>query len=134
MSTRPGRGGLLSAIRSWFTGSQPEAAVRLCQVGWRDPTAGLAGRSGDVAFVWLPVPGPGRYRWIVVASESRLVAMPDTHLLAGRQGVDFAELLDEPFLVLPKSAGGGWSYWLALAARDGRPPRIGAEIATTGET
>ncbi|WP_431776145.1 LysR substrate-binding domain-containing protein [Streptomyces cucumeris] len=134
MSTSPGRGGLLPAIRSRFTGSYPEATVRLRQVGWQDPTAGLADHPSDVAFVWLPIPDPDRYRWIVVASEPRLVAMPDTHPLAGRQIVDFADLLDEPFLALPKSAGELRSYWLALDARDGRPPRIGAEIATTDET
>jgi LysR substrate binding domain len=48
--------------------------------------------------------------------------------------VDFAELLDEPFLALPESAGPLRDYWLALDARAGRPPRIGAEIASTDET
>lgn len=134
MSTSPGRGGLLPAIRSRFTGAHPLATVRLRQVGWQDPTAGLADGSSDVAFVWLPIPDPDRYRWIVVADEHRMVAMPDTHPLAGRQVVDFADLLDEPFLALPESAGELRNYWLALDARGGRPPRIGAEIATTDET
>jgi len=134
MSTSPGRGGLLAAIRSRFSELRPEATVQLRQVGWDDPTAGLADRSVDVAFVWLPLPDPGRYHCIVVAEEPRLVAMADSHPLAGRDVVDFADLLDEPFLALPPAAGPLRAHWLALDARDGRPPRIGAEIASTDET
>jgi DNA-binding transcriptional LysR family regulator len=134
MSTSPGRGGLLPAIRSRFTDAHPTAAVKLRQVSWDDSTAGLADGTSDVAFVWLPIPDPGRYTWVVVAEEPRLVAMPETHPLAGREVIDFADLLDEPFLALPKSAGVLRDYWLALDARGGRPPRIGAEIASTDET
>jgi DNA-binding transcriptional LysR family regulator len=51
MSTSPGRGGLLAAIRSRFTALHPAATVQLRQVGWDDPTAGLADGTADVAFV-----------------------------------------------------------------------------------
>jgi DNA-binding transcriptional LysR family regulator len=108
--------------------------VQLRQIGWNDSTAGLADRAVDVAFVWLPLPDPGRYRWIVVAEEPRLVAMADSHPLARHDVIEFAELLDEPFLALPPDAGPLRDYWLALDARDGRSPRIGAEIASTDET
>ena len=134
MSTSPGRGGLLPAIRSRFTAAQPQATVKLRQVSWDDPTAGLADGTVDVAFVWLPLPDSGRFRWVLVADEPRLVALPGTHPLARREVVDFAELLDEPFLALPESAGPLRDYWLALDARDGKPPRIGAEIAGAEET
>lgn len=134
MSTSPGRGGLLPAIRSRFTAACPHAQVRLRQVGWEDATAGLADGTSDVAYVWLPLPDPDRYRWLVVAAEPRLVALPETHPLAVRETVDFADLLDEPFLALPESTGELRDYWLALDARGGRPARIGAEIAGTEET
>jgi DNA-binding transcriptional LysR family regulator len=134
MSTSPGRGGLLPAIRSRFTAIHPEATVQLRQVSWDDPTAGLASGRADVAFVWLPLPEPARYTWIVVAREQRLVAMPEAHPLASRDEIDFADLLDEPFLALPPSAGPLRDYWLAADARGGRPPRVGAEIASTDET
>src|ERR1700685_925594 len=103
MSTSPGRGGLLPAIRSRFSALRPEAVVQLRQVGWGDSTAGLADGTVDVAFVWLPLPDPGRYQWVVVAEEQRLVAMPDSHPLASRDVIDFADLLDEPFT--PAAAG-----------------------------
>ena len=134
MSTSPGRSGLLAAIRSRFTAAHPDATVQLRQVSWDDPTAGLADRAVDVAFVWLPLPDPARYQWVVVAEEQRLVAMSDRHPLASRDVVDFNDLAGEPFLALPHSAGPQRDYWLATDARDGRPPRIGAEIASTDET
>jgi DNA-binding transcriptional LysR family regulator len=134
MSTSPGRGGLLPAIRSRFTAARPEANVRLRQVSWADPTAGLADGDADVAFVWLPLPDAERYGWTVVAEEPRLVALPDTHPLAARAEVDFADLVDEPFLALPPDAGPLRDHWLALDERGGRLPRIGAEIASTEET
>ncbi|WP_179382350.1 LysR family transcriptional regulator [Streptomyces sp. SA15] len=134
MSTSPGRGGLLPAIRSRFTAAHPETAVRLRQVNWEDPTAGLADGDADVAFVWLPLPDQDRYAWTVIAEEPLQVALPETHPLAARTEIDFADLLDEPFLALPESTGPLRDYWLALDARDGRPARIGAEIASTEET
>ncbi|MFI8878845.1 LysR family transcriptional regulator [Streptomyces sp. NPDC055243] len=134
MSTRPARGGLLPAVRSRFSEAHPSATIRLRQVSWQDPSAGLADGAADVAFVWLPLPDLERYAWVVVAEEPRHVALPGTHRLADRDEVDFADLLDEPFLALPEAAGALRDYWLALDARAGRPPRIGAEIASTDET
>jgi DNA-binding transcriptional LysR family regulator len=134
MSTSPGRGGLLPAIRSRFTAAHPEVTLRLRQVTWDDPTAGLADGDTDVAFVWLPLPDRERYAWTVVVEEPRLVAMPDGHPLAGREEIGFAELADEPFLALPRSAGRLRDFWLGVEDRDGRAPRIGAEVASTEET
>ena len=134
MSTSPGRGGMLPAVRSRFTAEHPEAALMLHQIGWSDPTAGPADGSSDVAFVWLPLPDAGRYRWIVMAEEPRLVALPETHRLAQRETIDFADLLDEPFLALPRSAGPLRDHWLATDVRDGCAPVIGAEISSPDET
>jgi len=134
MSTSPGRGGLLAAIRSRFTALQPAATVELRQASWGDPTAGLADGVVDVAFVWLPVPDPDRYQWVVVAEEPRLVAMADGHPLTSQATIEVADLIDEPFLALPPSAGPLRDYWLATDVRGGRPPRIGAEVASTEET
>ncbi|MFI5551138.1 LysR family transcriptional regulator [Streptomyces sp. NPDC051738] len=134
MSTSPGRGGLLPAIRSRFTAAHPDTVLRLRQVSWEDPTAGLADGDADVAFVWLPLPDADRYAWTVVAEEPRLVALPESHPLAALTEVDFADLADEPFLAMPASAGPLRDYWLALEERGGRAPRVGAEIASTEET
>ncbi|NUS91446.1 MAG: LysR family transcriptional regulator, partial [Nocardia sp.] len=76
----------------------------------------------------------GRYEWLVVAREPRVVALPDSHVLAGRAQVDFTDLLDEPFLALPESARALRDYFLAVDERGGRPPIIGGEISSTEET
>ncbi|HEX5400669.1 MAG TPA: LysR substrate-binding domain-containing protein [Pseudonocardiaceae bacterium] len=134
MSTSPGRGGMLPAIRSRFTEEQPHAVLTLHHVGWYDATAGLADGSSDVAFVWLPIPDEARYAWLVVAEEQRLVALPQTHPLAAKEVVDFADLLTEPFLALPESAGQLRDYWLAMDERHGVAPVVGDEIASADET
>ncbi|MEU6378227.1 LysR substrate-binding domain-containing protein [Streptomyces sp. NPDC046909] len=134
MSTSPGRGGLLPAVRSRFTAAHPDAELQVRQVSWSDPTAGLADGDADVAFVWLPLPDAERYTWTVVAEEPRLVALPEGHPLADRAELDFADLADEPFLALPRSAGPLRDYWLALDEHPGRTVRVGAEIAGTEET
>ncbi|MGW7412923.1 LysR family transcriptional regulator [Streptomyces sp. NPDC054863] len=134
MSTSPGRGGLLPAIRSRFTAEHPEATPSVRQVGWSDPTAGLADGSSDAAFVWLPLPEPSRYAHLVLAEEPRLVALPTSHPLADRIAIDFTDLLHEPFLALPPTAGPLRDYWLAADARNGTPPRIGAVVAGPDET
>jgi len=108
--------------------------VELRQVSWEDSTAGLADGSADVAFVFLPLPEPERFDWVVVAQEECLVALPETHPLARCDVVDIGDLLDEPFLALPAGSGPLRDFWLATAARGGRPPRIGAQIASTDET
>ena len=83
--------------------------------------------------MWLPLPAPP-YRWVTIAREPRLVALPNDHRLATRDEVSIGDLRDEPFLALPQSAGPLRDYWLALEDRDGHPVRIEAEINDTEET
>lgn len=51
MSTSPGRGGMLPAIRSRFSAEHPDVTLTLRQISWVGSTAGLADGSTDVAFV-----------------------------------------------------------------------------------
>ncbi|GAB3754690.1 LysR family transcriptional regulator [Microlunatus parietis] len=136
ISTGLGRG-LLPAIRARFADAAPTATLQLRQIGWADTTGGLTGPAEegcDAAFVWLPLAEPERYDWITVATEQRLVLLPAGHRLAGAEAIPFESLLDEPFLALPAAAGVNRDFWLATESRGGRPPVIGAEIASTDET
>jgi DNA-binding transcriptional LysR family regulator len=132
MHTSPGRQ-LLPEVRARLVAACPDATLELRQVAWADRTAGLAERATDAAFVWLPLPQPP-YRWVTIAREPRLVAMPTGHPLAGRESVALADLLDEPFLALPAAAGPLRDYWLALAERGSHPVHVAAEINDTEET
>jgi DNA-binding transcriptional LysR family regulator len=136
MSTGVGRG-LLPAVRARLSTAVPGARLRLRQVPWDDPTAGVTAdgpRRADAAFVWLPVPQPERFAWMTVTTERRLLAMPSTHRLAGQETVDIGELLDEPFLALPRTSADLRDYWLATDARHGHPVIVGAEVGDTEET
>ncbi|MFF4648485.1 LysR family transcriptional regulator [Streptomyces sp. NPDC001380] len=106
--------------------------ITLRLVPWEDPSAGLADGTSDLAFVWLPLPGAG-LATRTLARERRWVALPAGHRLADRSEVDFAELGDEPFVALPRSAGPLRDFWLATEARGGREPRVGAEAASPDE-
>jgi DNA-binding transcriptional LysR family regulator len=132
MHTSPGRG-LLPRVRAMMVASCPGVELELRQVAWSDPTAGLAAQVTDAAFVWLPLDRPP-YRWVTIAREPRLVALPNAHRLAGRESVSIADLLDEPFLALPTTAGPLRDHFLALEERKGHPIRIAAEINDTEAT
>ena len=133
MQTSPGRG-LLGAVRARLARDGLDVGLELRQVGWEDPSAGLVAGGTDAAFVWLPLATPTAFAWITVAREPRLVALPAGHRLAAREAVVLADLYDEPFLALPRSAGPGRDYWLAAGERDGHPVTVAAEITDTEET
>ncbi|HTF47734.1 MAG TPA: LysR family transcriptional regulator [Pseudonocardia sp.] len=133
ISTSVGRG-LLPAIKCAFTERRPGWQLQIRQIDWNDPSVGLRDGSTDVTLRWLPVPEPSAVSWQVLSTEPRWVAMSAKHRLADCQEVDFADLLDEPFLALPTSAGPLRDYWLAIDHRQGRPIRVGAEVHNADET
>ena len=133
MSTSVGRG-LLSTIRARFAERRPTWQLHMRQINWDDATAGLATGEVDVAFIWLPIPNQDQFNTRVVATEPRWVAFPSDHWLSTRDEVDFKELLDEPFLALPETAGPLRDYWLALSDRPANPPRIAGTVSNAEET
>lgn len=124
--------GLYPAITDQFAKLQPGWRVELHSYGWGDPTAGLRDRAADAAFVWLPVGDTG-VQTAVLATERRYVAISARHPLAGRQTVEFSEIINEPVAALPVSAGAQRDFWLALDARAGRPPQVAAEVSAVDE-
>lgn len=133
LSTSIGRG-LLQRGRALFAERRPTWRLQFRQINWDDATAGLTDGQVDVALVWLPIPNQEAFTVRVVATEPRWVALRDDHPLAKRSEVAFGELLDEPFLALPPSAGPLRDYWLALNQRGGREARIGATVSNAEET
>jgi DNA-binding transcriptional LysR family regulator len=134
MSTALGRANLLPSIRRRLAATYPEADIHLRQLDWGDASGGLADRTCDVAFVWLPMNEPQHYDWIVVAEERCFVAAPATHPVAARRAVDLAELFDLPLLALPEEAGAVRDHWLLNEHRGGPPVHIGAVVRTMDET
>ena len=117
-----------------FTAAHPGWTVELKLHPWSDPTAGLLDRTSDIAFIWLPVPDQQELTCETLRTEPRYVVLWRRHPLAPRGELRIADLLDEPFVALPPSAGVLRDYWLALDQRTGHPVRIGAQVESPDET
>jgi DNA-binding transcriptional LysR family regulator len=129
--TRIGRG-LIPQVTARMARLLPGWRLTFRQIPWGDPTVGLAGSAVDVAIAWLPLPGNARLSWRVVAIEERWVALPVNHRLAQRSTVALADLMDEPFIALPATAGPLRRFWLAAEERPA-PARVAAEAETAEE-
>ncbi len=128
LSISVGRGLLPTAMAS-FAVRHPDVTVDLHQVPFDDPTMGLADGAVDVAFCWLPLPGTVALEHHVLFTEERALALPVAHPLTARAELSIEDLLDEPFLALPESAGPLRSFWLGEDARQGRRPvRVATEV------
>ncbi len=132
MQTSVGRG-ILDAIRGHLTQRRPGWTVEVVHVAWDDPTAGLAAGKTDVAFCWLPLAQPDQFRYQVVATEQRVLAVSTTHVLADRQSISVEELGDVALVALPQESGPLRDFWLATAQRGANAP-VGPTARTADET
>lgn len=109
--------------------AHPGLTVETTEYDFSDPTAGLEGGTSDIALIRPPVDAPG-LEMAVVAKEAWVACLPRSHPLACRDSLHIRELLDEPMIVAPGSAGAWRDYWTAADVRDGRPAVVAAEAAT----
>ncbi len=109
-----------------FTRRMPGWQIEIRQTSWFDPAAGLTAGEIDLALWHAPSWMAQRYGVSLLGVDQRCVALSVGHRLAGRQVIDFTELLDEPFVAMPEEAGHWRDYWLATQERQGAPVRIGA--------
>lgn len=116
-----------------FAAQYPDVGVDLREYDFRDPSAGLASREVDVAFMRPPVESQDEFALEPLFEEPRVAIMASDHRLAGQATLALDELLEEPFIVGPSSAGVWRDHWLATEHRDGVPPRLGPEATTIDE-
>ncbi len=107
----------------------PGLTIETTEYDFSDPTAGLGVGTSDIALIRPPV-GLEGLEMAVVAEESWVACLPRAHRLALRTSLRIEELLDEPIVVAPESAGHWRDYWMAAEARGGRPAIITGEAAT----
>lgn len=112
-----------------FETRYPEITVEPREFDFSDPTAGLADGITEVAIIRPPVELP-EHRMLILDSEDWVACLPRDHRLAQRASVSITELLDDPIVVAPSSAGRWRDYWMAMDARDGKAPTIAAVAAT----
>jgi DNA-binding transcriptional LysR family regulator len=115
-----------------FEAAYPEISVEPKEFDFSDPTAGLADRTTEVALIRPPVDLP-EHRMLILDAEYWVACLPRDHRFAKRSEVAIAELLDDPIVVAPSSAGRWRDYWMAMDAREGKPPIIAAVAATYEE-
>lgn len=112
-----------------FETAYPEIKVESREFDFNDPTAGLADGTTEVAIVRPPVDLP-EHRMLILDAESWVACLPRDHRLAQRADLSITELLDDPIVVAPGTAGRWRDYWMAMDARGGKPPTIAAVAAT----
>ncbi len=112
-----------------FEAAFPAVTVDPIEFDFADPTAGLADGSTEVAIIRPPVDLP-EHRMLILDSESWVACLPRDHPLADRQEIAITELLDDPIVCAPLTAGTWRDYWLAMDVRKNRPPKIAAVAAT----
>jgi DNA-binding transcriptional LysR family regulator len=106
----------------------PDITIETTEYDFSDPSVGLASGASDIALLRPPV-DVADLESVVVSKESWLACLPRTHRFADREELHISELLDEPIVVAPQTAGVWRDYWMATDARDGKPPTIAAEAA-----
>ncbi len=120
---------LLFRVARHFESAYPDVTVEPIEFDFADPTAGLADGSTEVALIRPPVDLPN-HRMLILDSESWMACLPRDHRLAERTEVGISELLDDPIVCAPLTAGTWRDYWLAMDVRGNRPPNIAAVAAT----
>lgn len=111
-----------------FAKAHPKVEVRL-SVGNRGETiAALAGFDVDFALMGRP-PDEVKIDSAVIGDHPHIIIGPPDHPMAGRRGIEVAELTDQTFLVREEGSGTR-GLMQRLFAEVGVSPRIGMEIGS----
>jgi DNA-binding transcriptional LysR family regulator len=120
---------LLFRLIRQFESTHPDMSIEATEFDFSDPTAGLADGTTDVALIRPPVNLPG-HLMVTLESEHWVACLPVDHRLGGRKQLSIEDLLDEPIICAPESAGMWRDYWMAMEHRGGHAPNIGGVAAT----
>lgn len=120
---------LLFRLVRHFEAAYPDVTVEPIEYDFADPTAGLADGATEVALIRPPVDLP-EHRMLMLDAESWVACLPRDHPLAERAEINITELLDDPIVCAPVTAGTWRDYWMAMDARGNRPPTIAGVAAT----
>lgn len=80
-----------------LTNAHPELTVEVVRTSWQDQVATLLDGRVDVGYLRMPFDSSG-LRTVGLFTESRVVMLPADHPLAGKPGLELADLLGEPLL------------------------------------
>ena len=114
---------LLRSFRERF----PLANIDTKHFDFQDPCGGLRDRETDVAIVRPPFLDDG-LTLVVLGEEPRYAVLASDHRLAQRSAVEFADLVDEPWMDIETDPL--WCDFWQVNERRARPPVIGAMCRT----
>jgi len=115
--------GLLRTFRQRF----PLADVDAMHFDFHDPCGGLRDRETDVAIVRPPFLDDG-LTLVELGQEPRYVVLASDHRLAERSTIEFADLVDEPWMDVETDPL--WCDFWQVKEQRPRPPTIGAMCRT----
>jgi DNA-binding transcriptional LysR family regulator len=96
----------------------PDAEVHTLHLPWDEPRAALLEHRADAVVTRLPLRTDGLHVTILY-DEPRLLLIPRSHRLAGKESVTLDDIADEPMPRLPDAA---WNaYWRIDPRPDGTP-------------
>ncbi|WP_431042457.1 LysR family transcriptional regulator [Streptomyces sp. P1-3] len=110
----------------------PVPEVEWRTVGPIDQARALLDGDVDAAFCYGPM--PEGIQTLPLATERRLVCLPDTHPLADRKAVTLADLADLPVVGFSPQIDREWrEFWAVDPRPDGTPVRYADQTGTTLE-
>jgi len=117
---------VIASIRG-FRRSYPEVELKIDEANSGVLIEGLIERRLDVAILRPQATAPDGVLLHVVINEPLVVALPESHGAAGsREGVDLADLRDEPLILPPISVGKSLHETVLNIYREARlEPRLG---------
>jgi DNA-binding transcriptional LysR family regulator len=96
----------------------PDAEVHAMHLPWNEPREALLEHRADAVVTRLPIRTDGLHVTILY-DEPRVLLVPRSHRLAGKESVTLDDIADEPMPRLPDAA---WnSYWRIDPRPDGTP-------------
>ncbi len=96
----------------------PDAEVRTLHLPWNEPREALLGHRADAVVTRLPLRTDGLHVTILY-DDPRVLLIPHSHRLAGKESVTLDDIADEPMPRLPDAA---WNaYWRIDPRPDGTP-------------
>lgn len=118
----PVPGALLSPLLATFSGRHPRLRIDVRAIEFYEMTTVLRRGRVDAAFLYAPLKDD-ELRVTPLISEPRVVVLPRSHRLAGREWVTPAELEGETFVAQPDVTPQEWrDYWMLVAELGRRPP------------
>ena len=96
----------------------PDAEVHTLHLPWDEPRPALLDHRVDAVVARLPIRTEG-LQVTILYDEPRVLLVPRTHRLVGKESVTLADIADEPIPRLPDAA---WNaYWRIDPRPDGTP-------------